>query len=60
VLIRAFGDQWQSQVSAFGRRLNQSSPSPKGIGERASSGIAPALRWQVNRHGLPDRKFALK
>jgi len=25
VLILAFGDQWQSQVSAFGRGLNQSS-----------------------------------
>jgi hypothetical protein len=28
VLILAFGDQWQSQVAAFGRGLNSSSPSP--------------------------------
>ena len=28
ILILAFGDQWQSQVSAFGRGLNQSSSSP--------------------------------
>src|SRR5271170_721439 len=28
VLILAFGDQWQSQVSAFGRGLNNNSPSP--------------------------------
>jgi hypothetical protein len=28
VLILAFGDQWQSQVSAFGRGLNSSSTSP--------------------------------
>jgi hypothetical protein len=28
VLILAFGDQWQSQVSAFGRGLNTPNPSP--------------------------------
>jgi hypothetical protein len=28
VLILAFCDQWQSQVAAFGRGLNQNSPSP--------------------------------
>jgi hypothetical protein len=29
VLILAFGDQWQSQVSAFGRGLSNNSSSPE-------------------------------